>query len=345
MKKFILILMCLLFAAICFAQAPILVKVASVAPSRSPWEVEQKNLSLEWSKITNGKVKLQFYDCNALGGESGTVQKLRAVRPGQKSPIDGAVLTNIGVYEMAPETNVLTLSVPFLFNNQEELTYILDKYHDEIEAGVGKQGFYLLGWFNVGWANFLTKKEVRLPEEIKAIKLSVGGITSPELGRAFQKAGYTVEDLPNEKISASIKSANGVKGLYTIPMYAFATQYYKSLPYVIEMPLCPVMAGFVIQKSTWDKIPAEYRDELAQSIKRAEAKFIGVQQKNDGDYLKKMEDDGANLVRLTSEEIKAWQDSLTTDAKYMSTQTDVKVINYDFFTRIEKDLKEFRAKK
>lgn len=342
-KRLLSVSIMILGVALCFGQQAVTIKIASVAPSRSPWEIEQKNLSLEFSKITGGKVRLQFFDVNALGGENGVIQKMRSVRPGQRSPIDGAVLTSIGIYELAPKSNVLTLSVPFLFRNQDELTYILNKYSQEIGDAIREQGFELLGWFNVGWANFLTKEEVRTPEKLKALKLSVGGFTSPELGRTFQKAGYTTEDVPNEKIMSSIKSPNGVKGLYTIPMYAYATQYFKSLPYVIAEPLCPVMAAFVISKKSWDAIPDQYKPALIEAVEKAESKFIGVQQKNDNEYLDKIEKDGGNLVRLTKDELKLWENTLTTDAENMAKDSEVKVINFDFFSRIEADLKKLRA--
>ncbi|NLM01477.1 MAG: TRAP transporter substrate-binding protein DctP [Treponema sp.] len=342
-KKFFTILILVLAASLSYAQQRVTIKIASVAPSRSPWEIEQKNLALEFSKITGGKVNLQFFDVNALGGENGVIQKMRSVRPGQKSPIDGAVLTSIGIYELAPKSNSLTLSVPFLFRNQDELTYILNNYSDEMRDAIREQGFELLGWFSVGWANFLTKEEVRTPEKIKALRMSVGGFTSPELGRAFQKVGYTTEDLPNEKIMASIKSANGVKGLYTIPMYAYATQYFKSLPYIIVEPLCPVMTAFVISKKAWDTIPDEYKPALISAVKKAESKFIGVQQKNDSEFLDKIEKEGGTLVRLTPAEMKLWEETLTEDAKKLAEDKDIKVINVDFLQRVDADLRKFRA--
>ncbi|MBE6349778.1 MAG: ABC transporter substrate-binding protein [Spirochaetaceae bacterium] len=341
---------CLFFIAlmmVCsfsFAQKKV-IKIASVAPARSPWDIEQKKLAQELAKATNGELTMQFYDVNALGGENGVIQKMRLVRPGQRSPLDGAVLTSIGVYELAPKSNVLTLSVPFLFRNQNELTQILDAYYPDINNAIEEKGFKLLGWYNVGWAHFFTKKEVRTPKELKSIKLSVGGITSPALGRAFQYAGYTTEDVPNDKIMQSVKSANGIQGLYTIPMYSYAAQYYKSLTYAIGTPLCPVMAGFIISKATWDSIPDKYKDVFASIIKSAEKKFIDVQQANDESNLVAMEKDGLTRVVLTDEEVALWEKELTADAQKMATIPGESVINFDFFSKIEADLKKIRKEK
>ncbi len=345
-KKIALILISLLaLTTIVSAQKKLTLKIASVAPARSAWENEQKVLASEWNKATNGMVSVQFYNMTALGGENGVVQKMRSVRPGQNSPIDGAIFTNLGAYELAPDSNVLTLCIPFLFRNQAEVDLVLSKLSDEINNAIQKQGFVLLGWFNVGWANFYTKTEVRTPEQLKSIKLSVGGITSPALGRAFQLAGYNTEDIPNEKIIQSMKSANGIKGLYTIPMYGFAAQYYKHLPYVINTAICPIMATFVISEKTWSQIPEEYKPAMLESVKQAESKFVGVQQQTDKEYLELMAQDGLNLVNLTSSELSAFENSLMGDALAMSKTTDLTAINYEFFLRINAILQDYRAGK
>lgn len=344
-KKIICIFMVLFSLFALTAQKKMTLKIASVAPARSAWELEQKAMANEWNKVTDGMISIRFYNMSALGGENGVIQKMRSVRPGQSSPIDGAIFTNLGTYELAPESNVLTLCIPFLFRNQEEVTIVLEKLSDEISDAILDQGFVLLGWFNVGWANFYTKTEVRTPEQLKSTKLSVGGITSPALGRAFQLAGYTTEDVSNDKILQSMKSSNGIKGLYTIPMYGYAAQYYKHLPYVINTAICPIMASFVISKQTWDKIPEEYKPAILQAVKKTEATFVGVQQETDKEYLNLMAQDGLTLVNLSKDELSVFEDTLMGDALAMSQSTDSTAINYSFFTKINQILKDYRAGK
>lgn len=345
MKKFFSILITLIiFFVPLFAQNKITLKIASVAPARSAWETEQKALAAEWSRITNGQVNLQFYNTIALGGENGVVQKMRPLRAGQAAPLDGAIFTNIGAYELAPKSNILTLAMPFLFKNQEEIDIVLEALSFEISDAMKEQGFELLGWFNVGWANFYTKNEVRSPSELKKQKLSVGGITSPELGKAFQRAGYTTEDVSNDKLLQSIKSSNGVQGLYTIPMYAYASQYHKSLRYVLNTAICPVLANFVISSESWDKIPDEYKEELIEAVKKTELKFIGFQQKTDSEYLDLMANEGLTIVNLTEAEIAAFEDSLQTDALLMSESHTDSIINYEMYKKIFALLKAHREK-
>lgn len=341
-KRLFVVLMCLLAFTSIYAQK-INLKIGSVAPDNSPWAIEQKKIAQEWAKSTNGAVNVTFMTATALGGEAGVIQKMRVARPGQKAPLDGGIFTNIGIYELAPETNILTLCVPFMFRDQEELSLVLKESQDEINAAIEEQGFVLLGWFNVGWAYFFTKEEVRTPTQLKNVSLSVGGITSPELGRAFQHAGYKTNDVSNEKILSSLKSNNGCGGLYTIPMYAYAAQYTKHAKYVLGMPICPVMSGFVINKNVWASIPDNYKEVIMANIREAEKRFIEIQIENDNNYLEKIEADGGTIVKLTQAEKDVFQSDLYNDAIKMGESKETNVINYDFFKRIDSILQKHRG--
>lgn len=319
------------------------VKVASVAPPRSPWDIEQKALAQEWSRITNGRVELKFYNAGSLGGEGGVIKKMKALRPGQKSPIDGAIFTNIGVYELVPDSHALTLTVPFLFRNQDEVNYTLDMLNPDIEKAVNNAGFELLGWFNVGWANFFTKTEIRTPDELKKAKMGFSGISSPGLLAAFKSADFTIEDIPGEKMLQSIKSANGIKVAYCIPMYAYATTYHTGLPYAIDVPLNPIMSAFIVSGSTWEAVPKEYRAALKEAVRKAEGKFSAVQQQSDREYLEKMRADGSTLVKLTPAELRRWEDTFRIDAEKMANVPD-SVVNGPFYRKITALLEAYRAK-
>lgn len=342
MTKKRMFLWCLLCAlSMCVWAQTITVKIASVAPARSPWDIEQKALAAEWLEITNGLVELKFYNATSMGGEIGVIQKMKSLRPGQKSPIDGAIFTNIGVYGLTPDSHALTLCMPFVFRSQEELSYVLSELNPEIETAISDVGFELLGWFNVGWANFFLKEEVRTPSELKELEMGFSGISSPGLMAAFKSAGFNMVDIAPEKMMQSIKSRNGVKVAYSIPMFAYATQYYTALPYVLDIPLNPIMSGFVISTETWDSIPDEYKPALMESVRRTEEKFITVQQQSDREYLEKMEDEGVTLIQLTQDDIDLWESTLRVDAEKMAASPN-SVIDRDFYNKMISLLEEYR---
>ena len=336
-KKLCAVAAGLVLSASVFAD-PITIKVASVAPARSSWDVQQRQIAKEWAEITNGEVILQFMTSDAMGGESGVVKKLNSLRPGQKAPIGGAIFTSMGLSDFAPDCNVMTLCAPFMFRNQAEVNAVLKEFTPTMQKALDEKGYVVLGWFNIGWAYFFTSKPAPTPAELKKLRLAVGGLTSPALSNAFKRAGYLTQDVPADKLMQSI-STGAVEGLFTIPMYAYAAQYYKSLTYAVNLPLAPVMVGFIMNKADWDAIPAKYKPELIKSIKKAEGKFIADQKRMDAEYLKRCEAGGCTI---TNPDVKVWEKSFTDDLHFMYEGTDP-VVNKAFYEKIAAFLKQYRG--
>jgi TRAP-type C4-dicarboxylate transport system substrate-binding protein len=333
-------LVCAVFFAAAQKQT---LKIASVAPSRSPWDIEQKKLAQEWAKISKNQISVQFFDSTALGGEGAVIQKLRALRPGQKAPLDGAIFTNIGVYDLAPESRILTLCVPFMFRNQGEVDYIFEHFSEELKKSIKAKGYEVIGWFGVGWIYFSTKEPADTPAKLKSLKLAMGGAESPELAAAFQIAGFKVENIAPEKIGQSIKMAGGIQGVYAVPMFAYATKWYESLKYILDVPICPVFSAFIVSDSVWASIPAAYKQQLIAEVQKSEAIFNTMQSENDRHYIELMEKGGVTRVTLSDSQRAAWEQELTNDAKRMAANGS-SVIDQDFYNRISAALTEYRSK-
>lgn len=324
------------------ASAKTVIKVASVAPARSSWDVDQRTISADWARITGGEVELQFMNSDSMGGEGGVIKKLNSVRPGQKPPIGGAVFTSLGVDSFCPESHIMTLCVPLMFKNQEEVNAVLDEFIPEMQKPLEAKGYTVLGFFNIGWCYFFTKNPVHTPSDLKKQRLTVGGNTSPLLANAFKAAGYLTMDVPTDKLLQSMKSPGGVEGVFTIPMYGYAAQYYKTLTNILDVPLCPVMVTFVLSKDVWDSIPDKFKPELRASIKKAEKKFIEAQQKNDIEYMKRCENGGATVFTPNQSQLDVWNQEFTVAARYMY-DSKTPVADKGLYERIAAFLNKFRG--
>lgn len=337
-KRILILTAAVLAAGVCSAQTNL--KIASIAPARSVWDTEAKKLAQEWSRITDGAVRMQFMNATAMGGETGVIQKLNSVRPGQKAPIDGAIFTSIGIGELIPEAKVFTLCVPSLFRSQEEVDLVYDTFRPRFQKALSEKGYVMLGTFSVGWAYFYTKKPVRTPQDLKTQKLSVAGLGLSELSDAFKLAGYHTEDIAPDKLLQSIKTPGGVEGFYTIPMYAYAGQYYKSLPYILNVPLCPVIATFIIQEKTWNSFSESRRGVMTEAVRIAEKNFVAEQINSDKEYLDLCVQGGCTLVTLSDDEYKVMEETLVNDA-YAMAKTGL--MDTGFFDEIKAVLKKYRG--
>lgn len=63
-KKVIFSGIFVLFVSVCFAQT---LKIASIAPARSVWDIEANKLAQDWYNLTNGKVQMKFMNATAMG--------------------------------------------------------------------------------------------------------------------------------------------------------------------------------------------------------------------------------------------------------------------------------------
>ncbi|ULQ59515.1 TRAP transporter substrate-binding protein DctP [Brucepastera parasyntrophica] len=323
------------------AQAKVHLKIASVAPSRSPWDIEQRALAQEWAKITNGEVQITFYDANSLGGEKSVIQKFRSARPGQKAPLDGAILTTIGLYEVVPSASIYTFSIPFLIQNQKELNAVLDTVGPELEKEYEKNGFQMIAWTNVGWLSFYTKDKFSDLSELKKIKIASAGIDSPILGDAFRTAGFTIEDMQSAKVLQSLKSNGGVRGFFGVHMYAYVTGFSKAISYALDTKLCPVMAGFVISNESWAQVPDKYKPAMLEAVDKMRKRLDVSLDDADNYYIEKMEADGVTMIQPTAAELKQWEAEFDKDVENIS-KTIPGAVSVPLYHKIQETVKGLR---
>lgn len=326
-------------AALSFAQS-VTLKIASIAPARSAWEIEAKRLAQTWSKETDGRVTMQFMSTNAMGGEDGVIQKLNSVRPGQKAPIDGGIFTNLGMASLAPDAHILTLSVPFLFRDQEEVDLVYEAFKPQVAKEFEKKGQVLLGYFPIGWAYYFTKSPVRTPEELKKLRLCVSGMGISALTDAYKLAGYTTMDVPTSKMLSSMKTPGGVEGFYTIPMYGYAAQYYKAVPYILNVPFTCVMVAFIVSEKSWNAISAADRAKLVAAFEEAQKNFRVATVNSDKEYLDLLRKAGATVVDVTEEERNVLEESMRHDS-FALAKTGV--MDQKFYDEVVALLKKHRG--
>lgn len=312
MRKFLALFAALFIVSTALTGAEgIVLKIATVAPSRSPWDIELKKVAEEWNRITDGLVTVKIYNMTTLGGEKAGIQKLKAARPGQQAPLDGAIFTMIGLHELVPDAYIYTLALPFLLQNQQELDKALSVYGNKIESKIAAAGYELIAWSNVGWLSFYTKEPYRTLRELKKIKLAVAGLDSPILSDSFKLSGFNVADIPTQKFSQMLKSKNGIGGFFAVHLLTYAGGYYKDISYALDTKLCPIMAGFVVSKASWEKIPKKYHAAMKEAMEKARKRLNDALDDSDADCVRKMEASGVTMIRPPKEELKKWEEEFS----------------------------------
>ncbi|UCH97219.1 MAG: TRAP transporter substrate-binding protein DctP, partial [Candidatus Aminicenantes bacterium] len=224
--KFIFFSLIMIMVLTNFLEA-LTIKIGTIVPLRSPWVKELKKLGVEWGKITNGKVEIKIYAGGIAGGEDDMVRKIRM------GTLGGAVFSNIGINNIYPDSNVL--NIPFLFNSEDELDYVLDKMKSFFEMEIEQKGFKVIAYTKAGWIYFFSKRPVTYPEDLKKHKLSFStGARAWE--EAWKRSGYRV--IPGELKDMMMALQSGmVDSFYLHPLLAASGQYFPLAPNMCQLKI------------------------------------------------------------------------------------------------------------
>ncbi|UTC67495.1 MULTISPECIES: TRAP transporter substrate-binding protein DctP [unclassified Treponema] len=339
-KKLLFIFFAFIAVSGIFAQKKVVLKIASSAPARTPWDIELKKLAQEWNKITNGLVSVRFMDMTVLGGEKAGVVKMKPSRPGQRPQIDGAILTPVGLNELAPNAKIFTLSLPFLIQSQDELDLILNKYGYVFENEIQKNGCKLITWSNVGWLSFYTKDSYSSLNELKKIKMICSNDTKDFID-VLNISGFNVLPVNPAKFTQEMKATGGARSFASVSILTYTLRLNKDVSYMLDARLCPIMAGFVIADESWALIPEQYKPAMLAAMDRTTKNLNAALEDMEKDYAKKMKQEGLKVISLTSQQKKEWAQEFHMDMKKVQKAIP-SVINAEIYEKIVKQLEAYR---
>ena len=295
MRKILIALLAVLLVSGALS-AKVAVKLATLAPEGSAWYDTIKNMGDEWKKATNGEVTIRIYPGGVAGDETDVVRKMRV---GQ---LQAAAMTSVGMGDIIPE--IQALQMPMMIQSYEELDYIMDKIKPKLEARLEEKGFKVLNWGDVGWVKFFAQKPVKVPEDLKGQAMFVwGGDTN--IVAAWKDAGFKVVPLAPTDIMTSLQTKM-INAFSTTPLAAASFQWFGLAKNMTDIKWACLMGGTLIEKKTWEKIPAEKRDELDKIAKKSGQKQKKEIRELENKATEIMVKNGLNIVTLTAEDNRIW---------------------------------------
>jgi TRAP-type C4-dicarboxylate transport system substrate-binding protein len=307
-------------------------KLGSVAPAGSDWDIALKQMADDWRIITNGQVKVKIYPGGIAGSEDNMIQKMRI---GQ---LDMAVLTAIGMNKIVPETFVLSL--PFLFDNDDEVNFMLKNITPQFDDNFREKGFEVLVWSSTGWVRFFSKDQATSPDLLRRHKIGVSA-TETEMQDAWKTLNFHVIPLELADTLSGLQSGM-IEAFYAPPLAAAAYQWFALTPHMNAKPISPLLGGIVISDRTWNRIPAQYHDQLKEAVVRASSQFNTFSKEMNEEALKVMLEYGLQIDQPTEKEEYEW--STLFDEEYSAIVGPGKLIPTSALDMVKLKLEEFRSK-
>jgi len=279
------------------AQAPLIVRTATLVPDGSSWYLILKELGEKWKTASGGRVTVRLFPGGVAGDDPDVVRKMRL------GTLSAGVLTSVGVAEI--DKSVYALGVPLMYDSSEEVYYVLEKMRPRLEASIEAKGFVVLNWADVGWVHFFTQKPVALPDDLRALKLFTWAGDADSVS-VWRSAGFNPVPLPSTEIATALQTGL-VNALGSPPQVAVISQFFNNAKNMTDLRWQVLLGATLITKSTWEKIPADLRPALLEASREAGQRLqreVKDAEQKDIDAMKKR---GLNVVAVSARQRAEWQ--------------------------------------
>jgi TRAP-type C4-dicarboxylate transport system substrate-binding protein len=245
-------------------------------------------------------VRLRVIHDGLEGGEAKMLSSLSS------NNIQAAILSTAGISEICPA--VMTLSVPFLIRNDEELDVVLADVLPVLNAQVNRTNFVVLSWAKSGWVHVFSREQIIVPDDLRRHRLG----SSPELreiNAAFRNMGFQTVEADMGDLGTRIAN-NVINAFYLIPEAIAPLGLHRYLSHMMDLTIAPVMGAIVMNRVTWNRLSAEQQQALMTATRRLTDEFEATMPRIAANAVTSMQRDGLRVNRPTAAQEEAWRTEL-----------------------------------
>jgi TRAP-type transport system periplasmic protein len=309
---------------------PVELRIASLAPSGSPWMDVLNKAASDVSDKTSKRVTFKYFEGGQQGDEKDFVRKM------QGGQLDGAAVTAIGLSMI--DESIRVLELPMMFENVDELDYVADKMWPMFQARFAKKGFKLADRGEVGWIYFLSQNKIVSMDDLKQQKLWQWG-DDKLVGAMFGKAGLTGVPLGVPEVDSAL-TAGRINACYGSPVAAVALQWYTKIKFMSTMPMSFAIGATVINTAAWNKLSADDQKMLDDLGRKSSAKLRRTIRKANDDSRDTMTHKGVTIVTTPQPMV----DEFTKQSQQVWKDLVGKIYSQDDLDTVIKYRDEYRAK-
>ncbi len=305
-------------------------RVASLAPSGSPWMDVLNKAASDISDKTSKRVTLKYFEGGQQGDERDFIRKIKL---GQ---LDGAAVTAIGM-SMVDES-IRVLELPMMFDNVDELDYVADKMWPMFQKRFEKKGFKLTDRGEVGWIYFLSKNKVESLADLKGQKLWQWG-DDQLVGAMFKKLGLAGVPLGVPEVDPALTSGK-INACYGSPVAAVALQWHTKIRYMTSMPMSFAIGATVFSNDAYKKLSAEDAKAVEEIGKSSSRKLRKTIRAANADSKETMTRKGVTIVQTPQPMV----DEFTKQSQDIWKDLVGKIYSQEDLDMVIKTRDEYRAK-
>jgi TRAP-type transport system periplasmic protein len=234
------------------AAQTITLQIGAAVPANSPWDLGLRKLAAEWSRISNGRVRLTYPRAMANASQEDLLQKM-------KLSLDGGLVETTGLFYI--DKDFLLLSMPSIITDEKEFAAAVtairpimkDRLADRFELITVAQGGYL---------HFFSNRSIVSPADLVNARIGVDA-SQDILMKQMQAIGARTVKSDMSTMLLQFNS-NALDITYTSPLIVATlwSQFKRSVSHMSSFRLSPFYGALLINRRSWDRVPADIKPAL-----------------------------------------------------------------------------------
>jgi len=297
-------------------------KLATLAPVGTTWDKILKEMTAEWNELSEGRVQVKVYAGGVAGDDRDIVRKMRI---GQ---IHAAALTISGLVAIDPACDVF--SIPMFYDSYDEFFYVREQITPVLRDRLQEKGFYLVHWGLVGWVHVFTTRSVETVDDLRQIKIFTWA-GDDSMTRLWKDNGFNPVALAVPDMLMGLQTGM-IDGVPTTPYAALSMQYYRHMPYMLDVKMAPMVGATVIHESGWKRLSEADRAMILESGQGAQDRVSLEIPPKDIESIEEMRKRGLTIVDPGQSDTAEWQ---ATAQRFADKMRELKVPQEIFDMAVE----------
>lgn len=310
-------------------ESRVVVRLGTVAPKGSSWELVMRRMGADWGKATDGEVRLRIYPGGTVGDEGEMIRKMRI---GQ---LQAAAISNAGLAEIDPRAYALML--PMMFDSYEEWDFVRGEVNPILEKNLAEKGFIVLTWSDVGWVYFFTQTPMRSPSDLMRMKLA-GSHTETRSIDIFKWAGFNPVPISTVDMMTGFQTGL-INSTYAPLIFAEGSQLYRQASNMTDMKWAPLQGAVVMHESGWKKLTPAQQTEVLRITREVGEELRQSNREQEQRSLDAMTKRGLEVIDIDDDVLGEWR--AVAEKAYPRVRDDL--VPPEIFDRVRELRDEFRA--
>ncbi|MDO4231043.1 MAG: TRAP transporter substrate-binding protein [Lautropia sp.] len=242
----------------------------------------------EVRKNSDERLRVQVYHNSQLGNDATVIGGVRG------GTIDIMMAGSVNFAGLLPQMGALDL--PFLFRDAAHAYATLDgKVGSDLMAGLREHQLEGLGWFEVGFRSITTSnRAVRTPDDVKGLKIRT--TTNPSQIMAFRLLGTNPVPMPLGELYQALET--GAVDAQEHPVsITWSSKFYEVQKYLTVSHHAYTAMPVVMNRQRFESLAPDLQKVLKDAARKASAFQRDLNNRNEAEELKKLEDEGMEVIR------------------------------------------------